>query len=146
MEKIQNDFPIFDKIKIVDSEIKKQNYGIGIIFDERIYNFVAKRIFYIYDVNPSMNRGNHANIKTTMCFAVLKGHCKIVIDDGQKKEAFVLDEYNKILICSPMTWKEMSDFSSDCILMVICDTYFDANDYIDDYNIFKEICLGGLKK
>jgi hypothetical protein len=145
MEKTQNDLPISDKVKIVNPETKKQNYGIGAIFDERIYNFAAKRVFYIYDINSSMTRGNHANINTTMCFVVLKGHCKILIDDGQKRQAFFLDNYDKILICDPMTWKEMNDFSSDCILMVICDTYFDANDYIDDYTTFKEFCLRELK-
>jgi hypothetical protein len=136
------DILISDKVKIVNSGIKKSNHGIEIIFDESICNFVAKRIFYIYDIDPSMNRGNHANINTTMCFVVLKGHCKIFIDDGQNGQTFVLDNCEKLLICSPMTWKEMRDFSSDCILMVICDTYFDANDYINDYSIFKETCSG----
>jgi hypothetical protein len=145
MKKMQNDMPIMDKVKILSLKTRKQHYGTGVTFDWGTYNFVAKRVFYIYDINSSMTRGNHANINTTMCFIVLKGHCKILIDNGRKKQIFTLDNCDTMLFCSPMTWKEISDFSSDCVLMVICDTYFEANDYINDYNVFKESCLKRIK-
>jgi dTDP-4-dehydrorhamnose 3,5-epimerase-like enzyme len=129
------------KAKLITSKPRKLEYGIGIIFNEEICDFVIKRIFYIYDINSSMSRGNHANINTTMCFIILQGHCEIFIDDGRKKKTFFLKNQDEILICSPMTWKEMKNFSPDCILMVICDTYFDPDDYIDDYKIFKQTLL-----
>jgi hypothetical protein len=83
-------------------------------------------------------RGNHANKKTNMCFLAISGKCKITVDNGIEKETFLMDNPAHGLVCEAMTWKKMFDFSPDCVLMVICDTNYDENEYIDDYNTFKK--------
>jgi dTDP-4-dehydrorhamnose 3,5-epimerase-like enzyme len=94
------------------------------------------RIFYMFGMNTDIIRGNHANKKSTISFIAVNGSCTIMIDDGDQRESFVLDNPNTALLCLPMTWKEIYNFSPDCILMGICDTYYDTEDYIPDYNTF----------
>jgi dTDP-4-dehydrorhamnose 3,5-epimerase-like enzyme len=103
---------------------------------EKQLPYKIARIFYMFGMNTGVVRGNHANKKSTISFIAVNGSCTIIIDDGNQKQSFVLDNPNAALLCLPMTWKEIHNFSPDCILMGICDTYYDAEDYIPDYNTF----------
>jgi dTDP-4-dehydrorhamnose 3,5-epimerase-like enzyme len=100
-------------------------------------DFTLCRIFYMYGLNPGTVRGRHANRETTMCFIALNGSCKISVDNGREKETFLLNDPSRGLICRPITWKEMGDFSSDCVLMAACNTNYNADEYIFDYETFK---------
>jgi dTDP-4-dehydrorhamnose 3,5-epimerase-like enzyme len=105
---------------------------------EKYLKFRIRRIFYIYGIEPGLVRGQHANKLSTMCFISIKGECKVFVDNGKDNKTFILDDPAVGLICEPMTWKKIYDFSSDCILMVICDTNYDAKEYISSYDDFKE--------
>jgi len=130
-----------NKSHLINFNINTDDRGSLIAIEgNNTLNFNIKRIFYIFDLNTQSTRGEHANKISTMCFFTLKGSCKILVDNGTEKETFILDNPIKGLLCEPMTWKKIYDFSSDCILMSLCDTNYDSNEYINDYNDFlKEI-------
>ncbi|HED8048619.1 TPA: WxcM-like domain-containing protein [Campylobacter coli] len=98
--------------------------------------FEIKRIFYIFDVPKNTIRGEHANLNSKFFFIVLKGECKIKIDNGKEQKNFILNNPKQGLYIDKMLWKQMYDFSKDCILLVLSNTLYDANEYIRDYNEF----------
>lgn len=105
--------------------------------------FEIKRVFYIFDVSPHIIRGKHANKNSEFLFICLSGTCKVKVDNGQKQELFVLDNPQKGLYLGKMLWKEMFDFSQNCILLVLTNTYYDKNEYIYDYKTYKNLIEGG---
>ncbi|ECW7655064.1 WxcM-like domain-containing protein [Campylobacter coli] len=101
--------------------------------------FEIKRIFYIFDVPKNTIRGEHANLNSEFFFIALKGECKIKADNGKKQKVFILNNPKQGLYMDKMLWKQMYDFSKDCILLVLSNTLYDANEYIRDYNEFLKV-------
>ena len=69
------------------------------------------------------------------------GNCKILLDDGVSRESVVLDSPTKGLLVESLVWREMSYFSSDCVLLVIASEHYDESDYIRDYEKFKNLVI-----
>ena len=102
--------------------------------------FDVKRVFYIYGTQEGVPRGNHSHYKTKQFLVAVNGSCKVTLDNGKEKETFDLNKPNLGLFQDALIWGTMHDFSSDCVLMVLADEYYDASDYITDYNKFlKEV-------
>lgn len=101
--------------------------------------FEMKRVFYIYGTQEGVPRGNHSHHETKQFLVAVHGSCKVTLDDGKNKETFELDKPNIGLFQDALVWGTMHDFSSDCVLMVLADAYYDASDYITDYNKFLEV-------
>ena len=100
---------------------------------EKILPFKIKRVFYIYNV-PSKNiiRGGHKHYRTIEALICLKGRCKILNNDGNKKENFVLDSPEKCLILQPKDCCIMYAFSKEAILLVLASEYYNPNDSIEE--------------
>lgn len=98
--------------------------------------FDVKRVFYIYGTQEGIPRGNHSHYKTKQFLVAVNGSCKVTLDNGTKKETFELNKPNLGLFQDALIWGSMHDFSSDCVLMVLADAYYDASDYIIDYHYF----------
>lgn len=101
--------------------------------------FDIKRVFYIYGTQEGVPRGQHSHFKTKELLVAINGGCKVTLDDGQKKETYTLNKPNVGLFKDALIWVAMHDFSQDCILMVLADTYYEDSDYIRDYDQFLEI-------
>jgi hypothetical protein len=102
--------------------------------------FDVKRVFYIYGTQEGVPRGNHSHYKTKQFLIAANGSCKVTLDNGKIKETFDLNKPNLGLFQDALIWGIMHDFSSDCVLMVLADEYYDASDYITDYKKFlKEV-------
>lgn len=96
---------------------------------EKVTGFDIKRVYYIYDVNDSP-RGGHRHKITIQAAICISGSCTIFTDNGVDKQTFHLSKPNECLILETQDWHTMSDFSENCILMVLASEYFDAGDYI----------------
>lgn len=95
--------------------------------------FEIKRVFYIYDSDSSVVRGQHANRDSEFVLINVAGKSKVRITDG--KEEFIL-ELNKPMMgvyIPKMIWKDMYDFSTDSILLVLASTHYNGKEYIRDY-------------
>lgn len=98
--------------------------------------FNIKRIYYIYNTKQGVSRGFHAHKNLHQVAISLSGKCKIILDNGILREETWLDSPDRGLIINDMTWREMHDFSSDCVLLVLASEYYDENDYIRNYQDF----------
>ena len=108
--------------------------------ENRNIPFDLKRVFYIFGTQEGVSRGNHSHYKTKQFLVAVNGSCKVTLDDGYNKETFNLNKPNLGLFQDALIWGTMHDFSSDCVLMVLANEYYDASDYITDYDKFlKEV-------
>lgn len=112
----------------------------SLIAIEQGYNapFDIKRVYYIFDTKEGVERGFHAHINLKQIAIVVKGSCTFVLDDGIKREEIKLNNPNQGLFIEGVIWREMKDFSSDCVLLVLASEHYDESDYIRDYSKFLE--------
>jgi len=104
--------------------------------------FEIKRVFYIYGTGQGVRRGFHAHHKTRQALVCVSGTCKVFLDNTERKIDITLDSPTKLLILEPNDWHEMYDFSPDCVLLVLASHLYDPEDYIRDYNQFREVYGG----
>lgn len=109
---------------------------------EKEIPFLIKRVFYQFGFSTDCTRGQHANLESSFVFVCLSGECTVIVDDGKYREKFVLKDATKGLFLSNNTWKEMSNFSSDCVLLVLSDKEYNKTEYITDYGRFLELVNG----
>ncbi len=100
--------------------------------------FDVKRVFYIYGTQAGVPRGQHSHYKTKQLLIAINGGCKVTLNNGTSKETYTLNKPNVGLFQDALIWGEMHDFSQDCVLMVLADTYYDNSDYIREYDTFLE--------
>lgn len=110
----------------------------SLIAIEQGYNapFEIKRVYYIFDTKKGVERGFHAHINLKQIAIAVKGTCTFVLDDGKKREEVKLDNQNQGLFIEGLIWREMKDFSEDCVLVVLASEHYDESDYIRDYQEF----------
>lgn len=98
--------------------------------------FDIKRIYYIYGTKEGVSRGFHAHKALQQVAVCVSGRCRMVLDNGHEKRDFWLDSPSKGLFIDQMIWREMHDFSADCVLLVIASAHYDEMDYIRSYEEF----------
>ena len=101
--------------------------------------FEIKRVYYIYGTQNNVSRGFHAHKELRQLAVCVSGSCRLLLDDGKSKKNIILNNPSEGLLIGNLIWREMHDFSSDCVLMVLANEYYDELDYIRDYEKFKEI-------
>ena len=125
--------------EMIDFEIKGDERGSLIALEEnRNIPFDIKRVYYIFGTKENVKRGFHAHKKLKQVAVCVSGSCRFLLDNGVEKKTILLDKPEKGLLISDMIWREMYDFSSDCVLMVIASELYDEQDYIRSYDKFKE--------
>lgn len=101
--------------------------------------FKIKRVYYLYDVPGGEERGGHAHKNLHQLIVAASGSFDVVLDDGFKKKTIQLNRPYNGLIIVPGIWRELSNFSSGSICLVLASEIYTAEDYIRDYKIFKGI-------
>lgn len=98
--------------------------------------FDIKRVFYVYGSEGDVIRGCHANRNTQFVLISVNGSCAITVKDAktEKYTEVILDSPTKGLYLNRMVWKEMHNFSTDAVLLVLCSEYYDKNEYIHDFD------------
>ncbi len=98
--------------------------------------FKIKRVYYMFDTKHGVTRGFHAHKKLKQLAIPMKGSCRFLLDDGNDKVEVLLDDPSKGLLIDSFIWREMFDFTKDCVLMILADSLYDESDYIRDYEEF----------
>ena len=106
--------------------------------------FDIKRVYYLYGMQSELSRGFHAHKELIQIAICVKGSCDILMDNGIKKEVVNLSSPSRGLIINTMQWHEMSNFSNDCILLVLASDVYDESDYIRDFSEFTRIINAGF--
>lgn len=107
--------------------------------------FEIKRVFYIYGSDNTVIRGQHANRYTEFVLINVCGASKVKIDNGMETVVVELDRPYKGVYIPKLTWKEMYDFTPDSVLLVLCNTFYDKNEYIYNYDEYLNIIETGLE-
>ncbi len=98
--------------------------------------FVVRRVYWIHGTKPGVSRGFHAHRQLSQLCVCVAGSVRISLFDGNREETVVLDSSAQGLLIGPGLWREMHDFSPDCVLMVFADAEYDEADYIRDREAF----------
>lgn len=101
--------------------------------------FEIKRVFYIYDSDSTVVRGQHANRESEFVLINVAGQSKVRITDGKEELIVELNKPMMGVYIPKMIWKDMYDFSSDSVLLVLASTHYDDGEYIRDYNEYLEL-------
>ncbi len=101
--------------------------------------FDVKRVYYIFGTQAGVSRGFHAHRALQQVAVCVTGKCRMVLDDGHRREEFWLDSPTKGVLIGDLVWREMHDFSPDCVLLVLASEHYDETDYIRSYDSFKQI-------
>ena len=98
--------------------------------------FKFKRIYYLFDVPSNSFRGGHSHINQNEILIALSGSFEVVLDDGLEKRSIILNKPNMGLPISTGIWRELQNFSSGAVCLVVASDVFDEADYIRDYEEF----------
>jgi dTDP-4-dehydrorhamnose 3,5-epimerase-like enzyme len=104
--------------------------------------FDIKRVYYIFGTQVGVSRGFHAHRALQQVAVCVAGKCRMVLDDGQRRENVWLDSPTKGLLIGDLVWREMHDFSPDCVLLVLASEHYFENDYIRNYSDFLQVLSG----
>lgn len=107
--------------------------------------FDIKRVYYIYGNKSDVRRGFHAHRKLKQVAVAVSGSCKFLLDDGKSKKIVELSSPENGLMIQGLIWREMFDFSSDCVLVVFADEYYDEDDYLRSYSDFLKSATENIK-
>ena len=105
----------------------------------KIVPFDIKRVYYIFGTGSGVARGFHAHKALKQVAVCVAGSCRMLLDDGQKKEDVLLDSPMKGLLIEDLVWREMHDFTPDCVLLVLASEHYDEADYLRDYDDFVKV-------
>ena len=98
--------------------------------------FEIKRVYYTYDVPGGSDRGAHAHKRLHQLIIAMSGSFDVLLDDGFEKKRFHLNRsYFGLYVC-PMMWRELDNFSSGSVCLVLASELFDPDDYYRDYDLF----------
>lgn len=100
--------------------------------------FEIKRVYYMYDTLEGVIRGGHAHKSLEQILVCVHGSCKVRLDNGYEKKIVPLERPYEGLYISHDMWREMYDFSSDAVLIVLASKIYDEQDYIRSYDDFIE--------
>lgn len=95
--------------------------------------FPVKRVYVIFGTGPDVTRGKHAHRDLWQLAVAMTGACTFILDDGHERSRIRLDSPDKGLLIGPGTWREMRDFSADCVLAVFASNVYDPTDYIHEF-------------
>ncbi|RZG76962.1 sugar 3,4-ketoisomerase [Acinetobacter sp. WCHAc060025] len=110
--------------------------GLVAIESNQSIPFEVKRLYYIFDTTDKP-RGFHAHIDLKQVAICLKGSCRFILDNGSTKEEITLDDPTRGLVVEGLIWREMHDFSYDCVLLVLASEHYSEQDYIRNYDEFQ---------
>ncbi len=126
-------------VKLIDLPVLGDERGSLVALEEnKSIPFEIKRIYYIYGTKSGVSRGFHAHKALKQVAIAVRGSCRFILDDGKNRSEIILNNPAEGLLIESFMWREMHDFSDDCVLMVLADQPYDESDYIRDYKEFIE--------
>lgn len=106
------------------------------IIENGVLPYEVKRVYYLYDVPSTAHRGGHSHKEQLELLIALSGSFDVVINDGTDSQTVTLNKPDKGLLINRNIWRELENFSSGAVCLVLASDVFDENDYIRDYKEF----------
>jgi hypothetical protein len=134
------------RCKIIElPQIKDQRGNLTFIEQNRHIPFDIKRVYYLYDVPGGESRGGHAHRKLEQFIIAASGSFDVIINNGSKQQRFHLNRSYYGLYIPTMTWRELDNFSSGSVSLVLASQPYEESDYIRDFDEFLAMKTGGRK-
>lgn len=118
------------------NKIHNRAGNITVVEEYKAVPFQIERVYYLYDVPGEESRGGHAHKALHQLIVAASGSFAITLNDGKSKKTFMLNHPNKGLLVIPGIWRELHDFSSGSVCLVLASMKYDPEDYIRDYADF----------
>lgn len=132
------------EINIIDiPKIQNPGGNIGVIEGNTI-PFGIKRVYYLYDVPSTATRGGHAHKNLQQILIALSGSFDVVLKNGTTQQTVTLNKPDKGLLINNSTWRELENFSSGAVCMVLASDVYNEDDYIRDYDDFLKYTANNL--
>ncbi len=127
---------VFDCSIIDVSKVHNEAGNITVIENGINVPFDVKRVYYLYDIPSGEARGGHAHYELEQYIIAASGSFDVILDDGKNRKIVNLNRPNLALHIVPGLWRELDNFSSGSISLVLASHIYDEKDYIRDYNEF----------
>ena len=132
-------------VQLIDlPDLSDHRGGLVALESSQSIPFELKRIYYIFKTADGQARGFHAHKNLKQVAICLHGSCKFILDNGFQKEEVVLSSPTKGLLIESLMWREMHDFSKDCVLLIVASEHYNESDYIRNYDeflvVFQKVC------
>lgn len=132
-------FNVFDCTMVeLDKHHSDRKGNLTVVENGLTLPFDVKRVYYLYDVPGGETRGSHAHKELSQLIIAASGSFTVTLDDGHNKRSFFLNRPYQGLYVKPGMWRDLIDFSSGAVCMVLASDVYKTEDYIRDYNSFKE--------
>jgi hypothetical protein len=127
-----------DEIELLDIPTINDARGNLAVIEKDILPYQIKRVYYLFDVPSDSFRGGHAHKEQLEFLIALSGSFTVTLDNGKSKKSFLLNKPNKGLLLPTGIWRELEDFSSGAICLVLSSGEFEEDDYIREYSDFEK--------
>lgn len=124
-------------IEIIDIPKIQDTRGNIAVIEKDLLPFAMKRVYYLFDVPSAAKRGGHAHKEQFELLIPLSGSFDVILKDGHETQKVTLNKPDKGLLIKSNTWRELDNFSSGSICLVISSGEFMEEDYIRDFNEYK---------
>lgn len=107
------------------------------VIEKNVIPFNIKRVYYLYDVPSDSYRGGHAHLEQQSVIIALSGSFEVILDDGESRKRIMLNKPTQGLFIPTNIWREIDNFSSGAVCLVLASTEYNENEYLRDYDDFK---------
>ncbi|GGW71542.1 hypothetical protein GCM10008085_24490 [Winogradskyella epiphytica] len=125
-----------DDISIIEIPRVHDERGLLAVIEKTTIPFKIERVYYLYDVPSDAFRGGHAHKELYQLIIPLSGSFDVLLKDGENSKTINLNKPHKGLLVVPGIWREIDNFSSGCVCLVLASSEYDELDYIRDFNDF----------
>ncbi|MEK7393947.1 MAG: FdtA/QdtA family cupin domain-containing protein [Fibrobacterota bacterium] len=131
------------RVRLIDFPIVHEPRGnLSFIEGQRLIPFDIQRVYYLYDVPGGAVRGGHAHKNLQQVIIALSGSFDVVVDDGTDRKKISLNRSYHGLYLPNMIWRELENFSSGAVCLVLASAYYEEDDYIRDIAQFRTLANG----
>ena len=120
----------------LDKHHSERKGNISVIENDKTIPFEVKRVYYLYDIPGGEERGAHAHKKLQQLIIAASGSFDVILNDGNVKRRFTLNHPYQGLYVKPGIWRDLGEFSSGAVCLVLASEVYDEADYIRDYDAY----------
>lgn len=125
-------------IQIIEIPKIEDHRGNIAVIEKEVLPYAVKRVYYLYDVPSTATRGGHAHKNLKQCLIALSGSFDVILNDGENSSKVTLNKPDKGLLITPGIWRELENFSSGAVCLVLASEVYVEEDYIRDFEVFQQ--------